>query len=104
MFKCSKLALNLKKNNYLLIKTAKKDFDNFSIVKVCVLQYNYNGCFQNLFESTACTSNFKVDVNLLSYLLDVNLLRISNRIQLLIFNFNPHRPYLLQPLIITHFL
>ena len=53
MFKCSKLALNLKKNNYLMIKTAKKDFDNFSIEKVCVLQYNYNGCFQNLFESTA---------------------------------------------------
>ena len=33
-FKCSYLALNLKKNHYLVRR--KKYFDNFSIEKVCV--------------------------------------------------------------------
>ena len=36
MLKCSNLASNLKKNHHLIEKTAKIDFDDFSIVKVCV--------------------------------------------------------------------
>ena len=31
--------LNLKKNSYLMLKMAKKDFDDFSIIKVCFLQF-----------------------------------------------------------------
>ena len=40
VFKCSELTPNCNnKNHYLMEKTAKNYFDDFSVVNVCVLQY-----------------------------------------------------------------